>query len=156
MKTSKHISKSIGYKVPESYFEEFKVDISLTKSHQHKSGFSIPENYFENLRIQTPRPTKVRKLREVYKTVAVAASLLVILASLLMGLILQNNQKTVLNFSQLNPSDIENYIEYEMMMDEDLYVDDKNLILDFNTDNIQNNTIIEDIDDSTLEQLMDY
>ena len=41
-------------------------------------------------------------------------------------------------------------------MDDDLYVEDDNLKLNFNKDNIKDNTVIEDLDDSSLEQLMDY
>jgi hypothetical protein len=155
MKDSKHISKSTGFKVPRSYFENFKVKTESIDMTQNKSGFVVPDAYFEDFKVETPKPVKVRKLNETYKTIAVAASLLAILGTLLVGLI-QTKQETSLNFSKLNHSDIENYLEYEMMMEDDLYVEEENVNFNFNKDNIKDNTIIEDLDDSSLEQLMDY
>ncbi len=155
MKNSKHISKSTGFKVPESYFEDFKLKIKDLKANQNQSGFIVPDNYFEDFKLETPKPVKVRKLYEVYKTIAVAAVLLAILGTLLLGLF-RTEPDTSLNFSKLDQSDIENYLEYEIMMEDDLYVEDDNLKFNFDKENIKENTIIEDLDDSSLEQLMDY
>jgi hypothetical protein len=155
MKESKHISKASGFKVPESYFENFKVDLNRLDSSQNKSGFIVPDGYFKELKVDVPQKPKVRRLHEVYKTVAIAAGLLAILGTLLLGL-LRTKPDTSLNFSKLDQSDIENYLEYEIMMDDDLYVEDDNLNFNFNKEDIKDNTIIEDLDDSSLEQLMDY
>ena len=109
MKDSKHISKSTGFKVPESYFENFKVKTDNLNIAQNKSGFVVPDNYFKEFKIEVSKPAKVRRLNELYKTIAVAASLLIILGTLLVGLI-QTKEQTSLNFSKLDQSDIEKYL----------------------------------------------
>jgi hypothetical protein len=156
MKHTDHILKSSGFKVPKDYFKDFKVTKDDLELRQSKSGFTLPESYFEEFDLKTPQVTKVRRLNEVYKTIAVAASLLVILGTLLMGLFFNQKSEPSLNFSKIDRSEIENYLEDELLMDHDLYVEDNELKLDFNSNNLTENTVIEDMDDSSLEQLMDY
>lgn len=156
MKYSNHISKSTGFKVPEGFLKDFKVPKDDLELPQIKSGFKCPESYFEEFHVNLPKPSKVRKLNEIYKTIAVAASLLIILGTLLIGLLVKHSPEPSLNFSKINPSEIENYLEDEMLMDHDLYIEGNTLKLNFDSKDIKNNTIIEDMDDSSIEQLMDY
>jgi len=156
MKHSNNISEISGYKVPKAYFENFKVDLDNKTKIEDKSGFVVPDNYFDNLNIEIRQEAKVRKLNEFYKTIAVAASLLIILGTLLSGLLIKETPETSFNFSKLDQSEIESYLEYELMMDNDVYVDDENLELDFSKQDLKGNAVIENMDDSTLEQLIDY
>lgn len=156
MKDSKNISKSTGYKIPEDYFKDFKVPKDNLELRQVKSGFKLPVSYLDEFEVKLPKPAKVRNLNEIYKTIAVAATLLVILGTLLVGLLVNSNQETSLNFSKISQSDIENYLEDEMLMDHDLYVEDNELKLDLDSSQLKENNVIEDMDDSSLEQLMDY
>lgn len=157
MKDSKHISNSSGFKVPKSYFEDFKVRDFIEDKREVRSGFKTPKNYFENFKVETPKETKVIKLSDLQKTIAVAAVLLVILGTLLTGLLIDPQaDKQQLNFSKINKTEIENYLEDEMLMDHDLYIEDENLDLDFENNKIQDNKIIDDMDDISIEQLMDY
>lgn len=152
----KKIKNRTGYNVPDAYFDNFKVSSQPIKHIQQKTGFSLPEAYFEDFKIKLNNKPKVIKLKEFYKTVAVAASLLVILGTLLVGLISKYNHEPSLNFSKLDKSAIENYLEYEMMMDEVIDVEQKKVNFDFNSKLKTNNSIIENLDDTTLEHLMDY
>lgn len=155
MRDSKHISKSSGFKVPKSYFEDFEVKDFTAEKRNLKSGFSVPEDYFENFEVRVPHQTKVIRLSDVQKTVAVAAVLLVILGTLLTGLLIDSQPNTQqLNFSKINKTQIEDYLEDEMLMDHDLYVDDEDLNL--KSIKIEKNFIIDDMDDISIEQLMDY
>jgi len=157
MKDSKHISKSSGFKVPKSYFEDFKLKDFTTEKRHVKSGFSVPEHYFENFEVRVPQQTKVIRLSDVQKTVAVAAVLLVVLGTLLTGLLIDPQPDTQqLNFSKINKTQIEDYLEYEMLMDEYLYVEDEDLNLNLKSKDIKDNSIIDDMDDISIEQLMDY
>ncbi len=155
MRDSKHISKISGFKVPKSYFEDFEVKDFTAEKRNLKSGFFVPEHYFENFEVRVPQQTKVIRLSDVQKTVAVAAVLLVILGTLLTGLLIDSQPNTQqLNFSKINKTQIEDYLEDEMLMDHDLYVDDEDLNL--KSIKIEKNFIIDDMDDISIEQLMDY
>lgn len=157
MKDSKHISKATGFKVPKSYFEDFKLKHFTKENSKVKSGFSVPKDYFENFKVEIPKQPKIFRLSDYQKTVAVAAVLLVLLGTLLIGLLIKpqaDNQQ--LNFSKINKTEIENYLEDEMLMDQDLYIEDEDMNLDVKTKNFQKNNIIDDMDDISIEQLMDY
>lgn len=156
MDNYKKIKKRSGFNIPDAYFENFKVSNHPLKQIQQKTGFSVPDAYFEDFKIKPNNKPKVIKLKEFYKTFAVAASLLVILGTLLVGLLSRYNHEPSLNFSKLDKSAIENYLEYEMMMDEVIDVEQKKVNFDFNSKLKANNSIIENLDDTTLEHLMDY
>jgi hypothetical protein len=157
MKDSKHISKTCGFKIPKSYFEGFKIEDFTNHKRKVKSGFDLPDNYFENFNVKPPKTVKVLRLSDFQKTVAVAAVLIVILGTLLVGLILDPLPDAgKLNFSKINKTEIENYLEDEMLMDHDLYIENKELELDFENNDLKENKIIDDMDDISIEQLMDY
>ena len=157
MKDSKHISKATGFKVPKSYFDDFKTKDFTGEKRRLKSGFVLPQNYFEQFEVQIPKEPKVFRLSDFQKTVAVAAVLLVLLGTLLIGLLIDPQPESQqLNFSKINRTEIENYLEDEMLMDHDLYVEDEELELNFKNKELKENKIIDDMDDISIEQLMDY
>ncbi len=156
MKTDKNIPQSSGFKLPKSYFKDFKINDLENEKRKHKSGFSVPESYFSELEIKIPKEPKTFKLNELQKTIAIAASLLVLLGSLLLGLILKPQADQEVNFSKLNKSDIENYLEEEMFMESDLYVENEEFYLEIHEQNLSENDIIDNMDDSSIEQLIDY
>lgn len=157
MKDSKHISKTTGFKVPKAYFEYFEVKDFTSEKRSVKSGFTVPKGYFENIEVEVPKDTKVIRLSDVQKSIAVAATLLVVLGSLLIGLLINPQSDTQpLNFSQIDKNEVEDYLEDEMLMDHDLYVEDEDLDFNYRSKDIQKNNIIDDMDDISIEQLMDY
>jgi hypothetical protein len=156
MKDSKHISKTSGFITPKSYFEDFKLK-DFTEKRTVKSGFILPENYLQNFEVNKPKEVKIFRLSDYHKTIAVAAVLLVILGTLLVGLLINPQPDSQqLNFSKINKTELNNYLEDEMLMDYDLYLEDGELELDFEDNDIQENNIIDDMDDISIEQLMDY
>ena len=157
MKESTHISKVTGFKLPESYFEDFKVKDFTSTKRELKSGFSVPEGYFESFEVKAPKEVKVVRFSDYQKSIAVAAVLLVVLGSLLIGLLINPQPDAQqLNFSKINKTEIENYLEDEMLMDHDLYLEDQELNLDFKNPDLKDNKVIDDMDDISIEQLMDY
>lgn len=156
MKTPNHISKSSGFKVPKNYFKNFKIKDLEAVKHKHKTGFLVSEAYFEDFEVKTPQNTKIISLNGKQKTFAIAASLLVLLGTLLLGLILKPQPQQELNFSKINQSVIEDYLADEMFMDNDLYVENEDLYYKFSTKNLSDNEIIDNMDDSSIEQLIDY
>lgn len=156
MKPNKNISNKSGFKVPKSYFEDFEIKSLKVEEIQHKTGFSIPEGYFDNFKVEKPKPAKVIQLNEFQKTIAVAATLLVLLGTLLIGLLIKPKPQQQLDFSKINKTEIMNYLEDEMMMDHDLYLESENLELDYSNNNLNESNIIDDMDDGSIEQLMDY
>jgi len=156
MKKVNHISNSSGFKVPESYFENFKIKDLEAIKRKNKTGFSVPDAYFDDFQIEAPQNTKVIWLNDKQKTFAIAASLLLLLGTLLLGLILKPQPQQQLNFSKIDQSVIEDYLEYEMFMDNDLYVETENIDYDFSIKRLSDNEIIDNMDDSSIEQLIDY
>ena len=156
METSNHISKSSGFKVPETYFKDFKIKDLETNKRKQESGFSVPDAYFDDFKVKTPQKTKIISISDKQKTFAIAASLLVLLGTLLLGLILKPQPQQELNFSKIDKSVLENYLEDEMFMDTDLYVENEELYYKFSTKNLSDNKIIDNMDDTSIEQLIDY
>ncbi|NBC57461.1 MAG: hypothetical protein GVY05_04160 [Bacteroidetes bacterium] len=156
MKSNKHISDKSGFKVPKSYFEDFEIKRFDIEKHKQNSGFSVPENYFDDFEVKIPQQRKLVNLNEKQKSFAIAASLLLLLGSLLLGLILKPKPQQEFNFSKIDQSVIEDYLEYEMFMENDLYVENEDFFFKFSTKNLSQNEIIDNMDDSSLEQLIDY
>ena len=155
MKTSKHISKSSGFKVPKSYFEDFEIKNFDTEKRNYKAGFSVPDDYFDDFVVKIPKKVKIINLNEKQKTFAIAASLLILLGSLLLGLILKPVPQQDLNFSKIDKSVIEEYLDYEIFMEADLYEKDDQFKYNIPLKNISKNDIIDNMDDSSIEQLID-
>lgn len=156
MKTQNNISKSSGFKVPKSYFKNFEIQDLKSEKRKYKSGYSVPDAYFDDFKVEIPHKSKVVQLNEKQKTIAIAASLLLLLGSLLLGLILKPQSPKKLNFSQIDKSVIENYLEDELFMDTDLYVEGEKYFYKVSPKNISKNNIIDNMDDSSIEQLIDY
>lgn len=156
MKTSKHISESTGFKVPKSYFKDFDIKTLRAEKRAQKTGFSVPEAYFNDFEVKIPAEPQVLKITPKYKTIAIAASLLILLGSLLLGLILKPQSSEKLNFSKINKSEIENYIEYEIFMDTDAYDESDGDYFKLPSKHITENNIIDNMDDSSIEQLIEY
>jgi len=156
MESSKNISKKSGFKVPESYFDDFDIQTLKGKKQQHIAGFSVPENYFENFEVQNPKPTKIIRLNEFQKTLAIASILIVLLGTLLIGLLTQPQPQRDLNFSKIDKSVIENYLEDEMLMETDFYVENDDFYFKLKPQNFSSKEVIDNMDDSSLEQLIEY
>lgn len=157
MKSIKHILDKSGFIVPESYFEDFKIKSLDADQQFDKSGFTVPKDYFANFKVDTPNSSKLIRLSELQKTIAVAATLLILLGTLLGGLLISPQAQNQLDFTKINRNEMMNYLEDEMMMDHDLYLESENLRLNYFNNSIKQNTsIIDDMDDISIEQLMDY
>ncbi len=156
MKPNNHISDKSGFKVPKSYFEDFEIKSLKSEKQKLKTGFSIPEHYFDNFEAQKPKSGKLIRLNEFQKTIAVAATLIVLLGTLLIGLIIKPQPQQQFDFSKINRNEIMDYLEDEVMMDYDLYVEDERLEIDLSETNLENTNIIDNMDDSSIELLMEY
>jgi len=155
MKTSDHIKEVSGFKVPNGYFENFSFDDAQHTSIETKTGFKVPEDYFENLKVEVPKVKKTRKLYN-YKTLAIAASLTVILATLLINLIGSQLNSEPMDFSKLDKDLLYDYIEDEMILDHDLYIKDSGKKLELQSNTISDEDVLDYLDDTSIEQLMDY
>ena len=65
MKEKRNIPKQTGFKVPDNYFEDFKVDFSRNEVENSStletiksSGFKTPENYLEDFKVEIPSAEK--------------------------------------------------------------------------------------------------
>ncbi len=125
-KIKKTYQKKSGFKTPDNYFKEFEINELdlLTKDH-----FKVPSNYFEDFKVNTPLTSKVIPLRT--KVIAFVSSMAAAIAAIVLAL--NYNSKIAPQttyFSTIAPSEIENYIEYELDNPED-YIN-SSLIIDFN------------------------
>lgn len=125
-KIKKTYQKKSGFKTPDNYFKEFEINELdlLTKDH-----FKVPSNYFEDFKVNTPLTSKVIPLRT--KVIAFVSSMAAAIAAIVLAL--NYNSKIAPQttyFSTIGPSEIENYIEYELDNPED-YIN-SSLIIDFN------------------------
>jgi len=155
MKTSNHIKKVAGFKIPEGYFENNAIDLSRLTSVEGRSGFKVPQDYFDGFTVEVPKETKPIRLYN-YKSLAIAASLTILLATLLINLIGSQLKSEAMDFSKIDQQHLYDYIEDEMILDHDMYINgmDKNL-KDFKND-ISEEAVLDYLDDTNIEQLMDY
>ncbi|GGE07037.1 hypothetical protein [Psychroflexus salis] len=118
-----------GFKTPKHYFENFEArlinTLDLHTNHKIKelpaTGFKIPEAYFDDVENKILKQTEVKnqtKIRTLwyYKVARIAAILLIIITSYSILKVNNTNQNTKSNnFSSLNESDIEIYIENNIL-----------------------------------------
>ncbi|QSS96855.1 hypothetical protein [Psychroflexus sp. ALD_RP9] len=117
--------KKSGFKVPDNYFNEFKIsELNLIE----KKVFNIPDNYFEELEIKLPQESKVINLRQ--RVLLISSSVAAILIIALIALYPSRNNQKLDSFSNVEQSEIEDYLETELENPED-YIDD-NTPIDFN------------------------
>ena len=155
MKKSDHIKKVSGFKVPKGYFENNLMDYSKLKSVESQTGFKVPEHYFENFEVDVPKETKTIRLYN-YKSLAIAASLIVILATLLINLIGSQLNSEPMDFSKLDKDILFDYIEDEMILDHDMYINGTGNKLEISKSDISDEDVLNYLDDTSIEQLMDY
>ena len=116
MKEKHNIPKQSGFKVPNQYLENFKVDFSHANTNPsldkiESAGFKTPDNYFNDFKVEIPSENKKSKVISLYRnqffTVITTA------AAVLLFIVLIYKEKTV-EFSEtteLNQLAIENYLE---------------------------------------------
>ena len=155
MRNSSHISKSSGFKVPKGYFESKSFDISEWKPSSNTSGFNVPENYFETFAVKISKEPKVCRLNN-YKAMAIAASMVIIIATLLINQIGIQQEKEPMDFSNIDKKMLFEYIEDEMILDHDMYLTGMEKDIEISKDDISKEEVLDYLDDSNLEQLMDY
>jgi hypothetical protein len=152
MKNTKNISKLSGFKTPKGYFDSFSVDVKAAS--QNKAGFKVPENYFESFEVKAPKPSKVIRLYH-YKSVAVAAVLIVILGTMLINLINVQQADENLDFSKIDRNQLFDYIEDEMYLDHDLYISNNAGSPKSSTIDLSSDEVLEYLDETSIEQLID-
>lgn len=118
MKEKKNILQQTGFKVPDNYFEDFKVDFSRKEVNNSStlesiksSGFKTPENYLDNFEVNlssiSKKPSKVITLnqKKIINFISVAAAVAVLLIIIF--------KEPTVNYSEenLSPLAIEDYIE---------------------------------------------
>jgi len=155
MKKSNHIKKVAGFKVPDGYFDTNAIDFSRLKSVEDQSGFKVPENYFDSFKVEVPKETKTIRLYN-YKFIAIAASLTIILATLLINLISGQLNSEPMDFSKLDKQHLFDYIEDEMLLDHDMYINGTDEKLKVFKNDISEEEVLDYLDDTSIEQLMDY
>lgn len=115
----KSLPKNSGFKMPESYLEDFsaKLNNSINQEEtalQKKEGFTVPNNYFNNVHqnIQTKlnqkAEAKVIKLssfkKKLYAASSIAAAVAIVTAAIVF-----NISSTPISFQDIAASDIESY-----------------------------------------------
>lgn len=123
MEKNKSYNSKSGFKVPESYFEEFEAEMMASINDDEgilydlkkESGFKIPQNYFESLeekildKIEEPtgkgKVVSIFSRRKLYAVAAVAAVFIGIISTLLFK---PDPQQT---FNSLEISAMEEYLD---------------------------------------------
>ncbi|WBU88746.1 hypothetical protein [Cellulophaga omnivescoria] len=115
----KSLPKNSGFKMPESYLENFsdKLNNSITQQQNaipKKEGFTVPNNYFDNIHqnIQTklnqktePKVIKLNSFKKkLYAVSSIAAAIAILVAAVVF-----NNGSTPVTFQDIAASDIESY-----------------------------------------------
>lgn len=155
MKTSDHIKNSSGFKVPKGYFENKTIDLSGLKSVESKSGYKMPDNYFDDFKVDVPQESKTIRLYN-FKALAIAASLVVILATLLINLVGSQYNSVPMDFSKLDKDLLYDYIEDELILDHDMYLNGTDKKPEISQSEISDEEVLDYLDDTNIEQLMDY
>jgi hypothetical protein len=155
VKKSKDIKKITGFKVPDAYFDSKTIDFTQIKSVEDQSGFKVPKGYFDNFKIDLSKEVKTIRLYN-YKTIAIAASLAILLATLLINLIGSQTNSDAMDFSKLDKQHLFDYIEDEMLLDHDMYINGTDEKPEIFKNDISEEDVLDYLDDTSIEQLMDY
>ena len=118
MKEKKNIPKQTGFKVPDNYFEDFKVDFSRNEVENSStletiksSGFKTPENYLEDFKVEIPsaekKTSKVISINrnKVFTFISTAAAVALFI------LFIYKEDTIVPEASELSKLAIEDYLE---------------------------------------------
>lgn len=112
-KQTTYSPKNFGYKVPENYFKEFKVESSSVAKRNNKTqetaGFKTPDNYFEEFIIKIPKQKQSRQYTIVKN---VAYQMAGIAALLVFSLwIIKQTQQNYAYQEELSKTEIDLYFE---------------------------------------------
>ncbi len=151
---TKNISKLSGYRLPEDYLDNFNVE-NIGHDNSQSGGFKVPESYFESFTVTPPKPSKIVYLYN-YKSIAVAAVLIVISCTMLINLISLHKTNESLDFSKIDKEQLYDYIEDELYLDHDLYINNADKPSPSSTPNFSEDDVLDYLDDSSIEQLIDY
>ena len=118
MKEKRNIPKQTGFKVPDNYFEDFKVDFSRNEVENSStletiksSGFKTPENYLEDFKVEVPsaekKTSKVISINrnKVFTFISTAAAVALFI------LFIYKEDTIVPEASELSRLAIEDYLE---------------------------------------------
>ena len=118
MKEKNNIPNKTGFKVPNTYFEDFKVDFSRNEdkntsilSSIKSTGLKTPENYFEDFKVNIPleekKATKVISIRrnKVFTFISTAAAVALFI------LLIYKEDSVIPEASELSRLAIEDYLE---------------------------------------------
>ena len=125
MNKQKDTYQKSGFKVPDNYFKEFKINqLDLVD----KNVFKVPDNYFEDLEIKLPQESKVINLKQ--RILLISSSVAAVLIIAIIAFNQPRNNQNLNSFSNVEQSEIENYLETELENPED-YINN-NIPLNFN------------------------
>lgn len=132
MKEKRNIPKQTGFKVPDNYFEDFKVDFSRNEVENSStletiksSGFKTPENYLEDFKVEIPsaekKTSKVISINrnKVFTFISTAAAVALFI------LFIYKEDTIVPEASELSRLAIEDYLE-QNEFDFEIEIDYKN------------------------------
>ena len=118
MKEKRNIPKQTGFKVPDNYFEDFKVDFSRNEVENsstletiQSSGFKTPESYLEDFKVEIPsaekKTSKVISINrnKVFTFISTAAAVALFI------LFIYKEDTIVPEASELSRLAIEDYLE---------------------------------------------
>lgn len=159
MKEKKNIPKQTGFKVPDNYFEDFKVDFSRNEVENSStletiksSGFKTPENYLEDFKVEIPsaekKTSKVISINrnKVFTFISTAAAVALFI------LFIYKEDTIVPEASELSRLAIEDYLE-QNEFDFEIEIDYKNNanLSDFHSqlNTVDNEAILEYLSNNT-------
>tara|TARA_B100002049_G_scaffold223614_1_gene194278 strand:- start:711 stop:1217 length:507 start_codon:yes stop_codon:yes gene_type:complete len=159
MKEKRNIPKQTGFKVPDNYFEDFKVDFSRNEVENSStletiksSGFKTPENYLEDFKVEIPsaekKTSKVISINrnKVFTFISTAAAVALFI------LFIYKEDTIVPEASELSRLAIEDYLE-QNEFDFEIEIDYKNNanLSDFHSqlNTVDNEAILEYLSNNT-------
>ncbi|MEN8185561.1 MAG: hypothetical protein ABFR05_00380 [Bacteroidota bacterium] len=148
-----------GFKVPDSYFDdvEDKIFDNLNSSKTPKeTGFSIPDNYLKEFDIKDLKANKSPKVIRIFSTKSFKVASMAIAASFILFLgVKQFNKQDSTSFDDLTITEIENWIDEDMIVLNTYDIEDTYKDLEIETQiNFNDNEILDYLTDKDLEQLI--
>lgn len=116
MKEKGNIPKNNGFKVPDSYFDDFQVDFSQDKTPSalldqiETSGFKTPNNYFEDFKVELPKEKNTSKVIRLH-TKQVITAVASIAAIAIFILLIYKNPVQDFSSEEISSLAIEDYLE---------------------------------------------
>ncbi len=159
MKEKKNIPKNSGFKVPDNYFEDFKVDFSQTEKNSafnkiETSGYKTPTNYFENFKVDLPKEENTSKVIQLHTRQIITAVASIAAIAIFILLIYKNpvqsfsseeiSSLAIEDYLEQNEFDFENELDFNNNIQAQLNTVDNEAILEYLSNNSDVTSLLND------------